>query len=162
MAWDDDLTAEQQAAASHVGRHACLLAGPGTGKTLSLTRRVLYLLAEAGVQPRDVLVLTFTRAATAELRRRVESEQGNHPLGPTISTLHSFALRTILQDPARTRLAQPLRIADDWEERQIIEEELKRILILPRVTEARDLLNQLSADWERLTADNVDWERRFP
>ena len=46
MAWDDDLNGDQLDAASHIGNHACLLSGPGTGKTLCLTRRILYLIEE--------------------------------------------------------------------------------------------------------------------
>ena len=68
MAWNDDLLSEQEQAAAHLGSHACMLAGPGTGKTLALTRRVLFLIEEHGILPSDILVLTFTRAAAAELR----------------------------------------------------------------------------------------------
>src|SRR5574341_29154 len=162
MAWDDDLLPDQRAAASHVGQHARLLAGPGTGKTLTLTRRVSYLVEEQGVSPDGILALTFTRAAAHELRQRIESELGADQL-PRVSTLHSFALRQLLRNAARiTLLPQPLRIADDWEERHIILEDLKRLLGLQRVDEARDLLNELSADWQSLTADEADWERRFP
>ena len=55
-----------------------------------------------------------------------------------------------------------LRIADDWEERHIILEDLKQLLRLQRVDQARDLFNELSADWQSLTADQADWERRYP
>src|SRR5262249_21229099 len=54
------------------------------------------------------------------------------------------------------------RIADDWEERHIILEDLKLLLQLERVDQARELLNQLSADWQSLTADQADWNQRFP
>jgi DNA helicase-2/ATP-dependent DNA helicase PcrA len=105
------------------------------------------------------MALTFTRAATAELKRRIQMELGENADPPAVSTLHSFALRTILRHGAATHLPQPVRIADDYEERWIIEEELKQILDLARVDEARDLLRQLSADWEQLTPG---WEARFP
>ena len=106
--------------------------------------------------------MTFTRAAAHELRRRVESEVGVERV-PRISTLHSFALRQLLRNAARlTSLPQPLRIADDWEERHIILEDLKALLNLGRIDEVRRLLNELSADWQRLTADEADWDRRFP
>lgn len=162
MAWKDELTDEQKRAASHTGKHARLLAGPGTGKTHSLTRRVLYLVEEKGVEPNKILVLTFTRAATAELKNRVKTDLGDKSQLLHISTLHSFALKTILKHSAEVRLPQPIRIADDHEERWIIQEDLKRILGLSRVNEAADLLAQLSADWEQLSADAADWERRFP
>jgi len=153
MTWDKDLTEEQCQAASHIGSHARLLAGPGTGKTRVLTRRVLYLVQERGVDPANIMVLTFTRAARAELKRRIAQELGEDADRIIISTLHSYALRMLLQYGAGDRLPTPIRIADDFEERYIIEEDLKVILQLPRVLDARDLLHQLSADWAQM-ADN--------
>ena len=162
MAWSDNLLPDQRTAASHVGRHARLLAGPGTGKTLTLTRRVCFLVEDRGIAPANILALTFTRAAAHELRQRIQTELGPESL-PRVSTLHSFALRQLLRNATRiTLLPQPLRIADDWEERHIILEDLKQLLRLQRVDEARDLFNELSADWQSLTADQADWERRFP
>ena len=52
--------------------------------------------------------------------------------------------------------------ADDWEERHIIEEDLKKILNLKEVSEVRTLINQLSTDWETLRIDEVGWEQQFP
>jgi len=162
MAWDENLLPEQKVAASHLGAHARLLAGPGTGKTLTLTRRICYLVEEENVNPNQIVALTFTRAAAHELRRRVESEVGEEKV-PRISTLHSFALRQLLRNSGLvTFLPQPLRIADDWEERHIILEDLKALLGLEHIDEARRLLHELSADWQRLTADENDWDLRFP
>jgi DNA helicase II / ATP-dependent DNA helicase PcrA len=159
MAWDGDLTDEQKTAASHVGGHARLLAGPGTGKTRSLTRHVMFLIETQGVKPEAIFVLTFTRAATEELRNRLKSELGDDAKLPVVSTLHSYALKMVLANSARVRLPAPIRIADDFEERHIIQEDLKAILNLTKIKEVNDLLQQLSADWEKLTPD---WQRRFP
>lgn len=157
MSWNDDLLPEQEKAASHIGAHARMLAGPGTGKTLVLTRRIAYLVQEQKVDPNQILALTFTRAASHELRQRVRSELGEESL-PRISTLHSFALRQLLRNSGRlTTLPQPLRIADDWEERNIVLEDIKTILGLQRVSDVRELFNQLSADWQCLAADNGDF-----
>jgi len=162
MPWDDGLTGEQTVATSHFGTHARLLAGPGTGKTLCLTRRILYLIEEGEVDAASIMALTFTRAATAELRNRIISELGEDAQIPLVSTLHSFALRTILRQFSGSRLPQPIRVADDYEERHIIQEDLKLILGAVNIREVRELLNQLSANWERLSADEPDWEQRFP
>ena len=82
---------------------------------------------------------------------------------PRISTLHSFALRQILKNATSiTALPQPLRIADDWEERNIVQRDLKDLLTLPHIDRAKELLNELSADWQSLTVDEADWEKRFP
>jgi len=162
MAWDDNLLPDQRTAASHVGNHARLLAGPGTGKTLTLTRHVCFLVDEQDISPESILAVTFTRAAARELRQRIEDKIGDEQ-SPRISTLHSFALRQLLKNATRiTDLPQPFRIADDWEERNLILEDLKVLLDMGHINEARDILNELSSDWQSLTADESDWERRFP
>ena len=162
MSWETNLIDEQKRAASHVGTHARLLAGPGTGKTLVLTRRIVYLIEEKGVNPEQILALTFTRAAAFELKQRVAKELGDDRM-PKISTLHSFALRQLLRNSSRiTSLPQPLRIADDWEERHIILEDLKRILNLENIGEAKEFFSQLSADWESLIEEeNLTPDPRF-
>ena len=146
MAWDDGLLSEQRVAAGHSGLHARLLAGPGTGKTLTLTKHICFLVEQQRVAPDEIIAVTFTRAAARELRQRVEDVLG---VGTAlrISTLHSFALRQLLRNVTRiTALPQPLRIADDWEERNIILEDVKSLLGLRRVSDAQDRLNELSAD----------------
>ena len=162
MAWDDNLLDDQRVAAAHAGNHARLLAGPGTGKTLTLTRHICFLISEKQLSEDSILAITFTRAAARELRQRVANELGEDH-SPRISTLHSFALRQLLRNAANiTNLPQPLRIADDWEERNIVLEDLKGLLGLDRVEKARDRLDELSADWQSLTADEDKWEQRFP
>ena len=125
MAWDDNLLKEQKTAASHTGNHARLLAGPGTGKTLTLTRHICFLVVERNLSPDTILAITFTRAAARELRQRVAAELGEKR-SPRISTLHSFALQQLLKNATKiTDLPQPLRIADDWEERNTVLPDLK-------------------------------------
>jgi DNA helicase-2/ATP-dependent DNA helicase PcrA len=159
--WNDGLSPEQEAVAKHTGVYGRLLAGPGTGKTRTMTSRAAYLVEEQHVSANEVLALTFTRAAASELKNRVAALLGGQA-APQVSTLHSFALRSILRAGAGDRLPSPIRIADDYEERWIIEEDIKRILNLDRVDQARDLVERLSADWETLAADAHDWEQRFP
>ena len=161
MTWDDSLLPEQRKAAAHAGNHARLLAGPGTGKTLTLTRRISCLVVEKGLIPSTILAITFTRAAARELRQRVVDELGEER-SPRISTLHSFALRQLLKNFVQiTDLPQPLRITDDWEERNIVLPDLKDLCNLSHINQARDLLNQLSADWQSLTADELNWDKKF-
>jgi len=76
MPWDDSLLDDQRTAASHIGSHARLLAGPGTGKTLTLARRATYLVSEQHIPPNQILALTFTRAAAFELRKRIAEALG--------------------------------------------------------------------------------------
>ena len=161
MAWNDDLLSEQEKAASHLGSHACMLAGPGTGKTLALTRRVLFLIEEHGIFPSEILVLTFTRAAAAELRGRISDVLNNHEELPQISTLHAFALRQlVVNSHVVDRLPSPVRVADDWEERNVILEDLKSRLSYG-IEDVRDRFLELSNDWDTLKADNPAWHEKF-
>jgi DNA helicase-2/ATP-dependent DNA helicase PcrA len=157
--WDENLTEAQKKAASHRGSPARLLAGPGTGKTLTMTRRILWLITQQHISPNEILALTFTRAAASELRHYInDSLETTSSELPRISTIHSFALRQLFRNALLNQLPQPLQIADNYEERQIIIEELSD-LIGKDVRKTQELLNELSADWQRLTPD---WEKRFP
>ena len=162
MHWDEGLLDDQREAASHIGCHARLLAGPGTGKTLTLTRRVAYLVTEKEIPPNQILAVTFTRAAAFELRNRIADILGAQQTElPRIATLHAFALRQLLRNSQHIDwIPRPLRIADDWEERYIILEDLKAILAYNLDT-IRERFNLLSADWQTLNADEENWEDRF-
>jgi len=165
MAWNDNLSEEQEEVASYTGTHARLLAGPGTGKTRVLTRRVIYLIDEEGVDPSSIVALTFTRAAALELKARVakaivdeSTATGNDEELPRVSTLHSFALRHLLRNSDRLqRLPQPVRIAGDWEERHIVLEDLKSQLDHDRIRETKKLKSRLAADWQTLSAQEDDY-----
>ncbi len=159
-----DATSDQIEAIDHIGSHARLLAGPGTGKTKTLTRRVLSLILQRNADPDSILLLTFTRLAAAQLKEEIR--KALEPLGkiiPQVSTLHSFALRQILYNSSRIdTLPRPIRIADDWEERHIIQEDLKKVLNLKEIGDVQKLINQLSTDWETLRIDEIGWEQQFP
>lgn len=160
----EGVTEEQRLAIEYIDGHARLLAGPGTGKTHVLTRKVLWLVLKHGITPQDILALTFTRLAAAQLRHDLSEVLKPHGIQiPVVSTLHSFALRQILFN-SRTveELPRPVRIADDWEERNIIQEDLKTILGSKRIEDVQELINRLSADWETLKAEEIAWADSFP
>jgi len=169
--WRKGLSRSQISAAEHIGTHALLLSGPGTGKTKTITSRVLALLLDHNIKPENVLVLTFTRITAYKLKNEVEIKL--KPLGistPYISTLHSFALSQLLKNSSKIdRLPMPLRIADDWEEKNIIYENIKNDLsehlktIIPEKKKLKDkvehLFNLLSSDWGDLTIEGDDLQR---
>lgn len=160
----EGVTEEQKIAIEQFSGHARLLAGPGTGKTHVLTRKVLWLVLNYGIAPQDILALTFTRLAAAQLKRDLAEVLKPHDIAtPIVSTLHSFALRQILYN-SRTieELPRPVRVADDWEERNIIQEDLKKIIGLSNIGDVQDLINRLSADWETLKAEELGWSDVFP
>lgn len=162
MAWDCGLLPEQKEAAGHIGSHARLLAGPGTGKTLTLTRRVCYLIQECGVLPEEILIISFSRATAADLRKRLTDALQSES-APVVSTLHAFALKELIRNSAYVRtLPQPVRIADKWEVKNIIMKDLNSMLSQTGSESAENLLKQLERDWQSLKKDDIEWEKNFP
>jgi DNA helicase-2/ATP-dependent DNA helicase PcrA len=164
MAWSDELSDEQIELASHPERVVRLVAGPGTGKTRVMTRRVAYLVEDQGVNPSAILALTFSRAAAQELQERLEvllgAEAGDLP---TVSTLHGFALRQLLLNGSAPTLPQPIRIADDFDERFVIKEEIAQQMGSGfGIRKVQTELSELAADWETLKADEDEWEKNYP
>lgn len=80
----------QKKAVSH-GEGPCLvLAGPGSGKTLTIVNRIKYLLEEYKVRPEEILVVTFTRFAAAEMKSRLCALMGKQTLPVTVGTFHGI------------------------------------------------------------------------
>ena len=93
---DLDRFSPQQRAAITAGEGPLsILAGPGSGKTTTLAGRIAYLVSECAVPPTSVLAITFTTAAAAALRRRLETVLGGDAARVDIRTFHSFGLRVI-------------------------------------------------------------------
>ncbi|MBO7650299.1 MAG: UvrD-helicase domain-containing protein, partial [Lachnospiraceae bacterium] len=66
-----------------------VLAGPGSGKTYVITRRVRHLIEQLNVRPDNILVITFSRAAASEMRERFLRDSGNQYPGVTFGTFHA-------------------------------------------------------------------------
>jgi DNA helicase-2/ATP-dependent DNA helicase PcrA len=145
---------EQIRAAAHRGGNARLLAGPGTGKTRTIVELVTSPISSSDAQVDEILCLTFTRAAAAGLRSKVRRALGTG-VEPHVYTLHGFALRQLMARHANTGAgtARP-RIADDWEERHIILEDLKKSLPAARIKDVRRRLKDLAAAWETRPEDD--------
>src|SRR5438034_10717576 len=112
-----DPTDEQQAVLAHDCRqHARLRAGPGTGKSATIVALIDQLLG-ADDAPR-LRLLTFTRAATGELAKKVSEHPAAAAERP--STIHSFAISVLMQNPGAANLPAPLRIADGWEYETVV------------------------------------------
>ncbi|MBS7549281.1 UvrD-helicase domain-containing protein [Dietzia massiliensis] len=91
----DGLNPQQAAAVTHRGGPLLIVAGAGSGKTSVLTRRIAYLLAEGGAHPGQILAITFTNKAAAEMRERVAALVGPHAERMWVATFHSICVRIL-------------------------------------------------------------------
>ena len=139
-------TGEQTAILRHDHhRHARVLAGPGTGKSATLVALVDHLL-EGNPAPR-IKLLTFTRAATAELAKKVSEQPAAAAERP--STIHSFSISVLLRNPGTGDFPEPLRIADKWEDKKLVQPTLARRADVP-VKKLDRLIREMAANWESL------------
>ncbi|ABP56967.1 UvrD/REP helicase [Salinispora tropica CNB-440] len=109
----DRLDAMQRVAASAPGGPLLIVAGPGTGKTRTLTHRIAYLCAELNVFPERCLAITFTRRAAEELRHRLDGLLGPVAEDVTVGTFHSVGLQILRENREAAGLPVDFRIADD-------------------------------------------------
>jgi len=91
----DDLNPQQRLAVVHEGSPLLIVAGAGSGKTAVLTRRIAYLIAARGVGVGQILAITFTNKAAAEMRERVVRLVGNRARAMWVSTFHSTCVRIL-------------------------------------------------------------------
>ncbi|MEV0728568.1 UvrD-helicase domain-containing protein [Polymorphospora sp. NPDC050346] len=114
----DRLDAMQRVAASAPGGPLLIVAGPGTGKTRTLTHRIAYLCAELNVYPEHCLAITFTRRAAEELRARLDGLLGPVAEDVTVATFHSLGLALLRENAKAAGLPPDFRIADDTDRAQ--------------------------------------------
>jgi DNA helicase-2/ATP-dependent DNA helicase PcrA len=104
-----ELNPEQRAAALAIRGPVLILAGAGSGKTRTLVYRIVHLLQQ-GVDPRQILAVTFTNRAAAEMRERVASVIGKAARGLTLSTFHSLGARVLRDHAERVGLPKKFSI----------------------------------------------------
>nr|WP_246361398.1 UvrD-helicase domain-containing protein [Haloechinothrix aidingensis] len=134
----DGLDAEQRAAAGIVDAPLLIVAGPGTGKTRTVTHRIAHLVTECGVPPGDCLAVTFTRRAATEMTQRLLGLAPRHAGEVTVDTFHSLGARILREQHARVGLGSRFGIADHATQLAVATE------VAGDDRRGRDLLKQLS------------------
>jgi hypothetical protein len=119
----------QAAAARHRGPAYLLEAGPGTGKTQTLTSRVEGLLEE-GVDPRRILLLTFSNKAAGEMAERIADKNKEAAAAMWIGTFHAFGLDLVRRFHTELGLPSDPRLMDRTEAAELLEREFPRLRLV--------------------------------
>nr|WP_189079764.1 UvrD-helicase domain-containing protein [Mangrovihabitans endophyticus] len=159
----DRLDAMQRVAASAPGGPLLIVAGPGTGKTRTLTHRIAYLCAELGVFPERCLAITFTRRAAEEMRTRLAALMGDVADDITVGTFHAVGLTILRENAKAAGLGADWRIADDAERAAAREQAGADDLAYAKILRQQDLvdLDDLIALPVALLRDEPDLAERY-
>lgn len=141
-----------------------VLAGAGSGKTRVLTHRIAHLVEDLNVAPWQIMAITFTNKAAAEMRERLQSLIGGGARGMWVSTFHSMCVRILRTDCERVGFAKGFTIYDDSDSKRLVEQIMDELNIdkkrypLPalrnRISQAKNDL-QVAEVFAEKTSDQV-------
>ncbi len=156
------LNNKQKEAAMHKDGPLLIMAGAGAGKTKTITHRIVNLIKE-GVEPHQILAVTFTNKAAKEMRDRVIFEiecsaKGQNSL-PFISTFHSLGVHIIKENARVLGLTRYFSILDESDSNSIIKDALKELSLDPKQYEPKKIKNIISREKGKFT-NLDDYEER--
>ena len=140
----EGLNEPQRAAVTHFEGPLLILAGAGSGKTRVLTHRVAYLILERRVQPHEILAITFTNKAAAEMKSRIEELVGPVARTMWISTFHSMCARLLRREAERLGYTSSFTIHDEDDRRRLIKRCLEELNLDPKRFAPEALARQIS------------------
>ena len=153
----DTLNDRQKEAVLYTDGPLLILAGAGSGKTRVLTHRIAYLIAEKGVNPWNILAITFTNKAAHEMRERVDKIAGSEGGSVWVSTFHSTCVRILRRHIDRLGYDNNFTIYDADDQKTLIKEICRKMNIDTKKVKERALLAQIShAKDELLTPDEME------
>ena len=138
------LNEPQRAAVEHRGGPLLIVAGAGSGKTRVLTRRIAHLLATGDARPGEILAITFTNKAAAEMRERVEASVGPRARAMWVSTFHSACVRILRRESDRLGLKSSFSIYDQADSLRLVTLVSRDLDLDPKRMPPRGLLNRIS------------------
>ena len=127
-----------------------LLAGAGSGKTRVLTHRIAYLIEEKNVNPYNILAITFTNKAAAEMRERVDRLLGMDAGGAWIMTFHAACVRILRRYIERIGYSNSFTIYDTDDQKSIIRQILKKLDLDTKLYKDRAVLTDISRAKDKL------------
>ena len=126
MDYLDNLNEEQRAAAMHIEGPLLILAGAGSGKTSTMTKRIAYMIKEKGISPYEILAVTFTNKAAREMRERVEQIIGESTR-IWIQTFHSACLRILRMNAEKIGYTSDFTIYDPTDLKAVVKAATKEV-----------------------------------
>lgn len=151
------LNPQQQEAVYHTEGPLLILAGAGSGKTRVLTHRIAYLIEEKGVNPWNILAITFTNKAASEMRERVDKIVGFGSESIWVSTFHSTCVRILRRYIDRLGFDNRFTIYDTDDQKTLMKEICRKMNIDTKIYKERSLLAQIShAKDELITPDEME------
>ena len=151
------LNSRQQEAVFHTEGPLLILAGAGSGKTRVLTHRIAYLIDEKGVNPWNILAITFTNKAASEMRERVDKIVGFGSESIWVSTFHSTCVRILRRHIDRLGYDNSFTIYDTDDQKTLMKDICRRLNVDTKIYKERSLLAQIShAKDELITPDEME------
>ncbi len=146
----DTLNNKQREAVMQVDGPVLILAGAGSGKTRALTHRIVYLIEECGVNPWNILAITFTNKAAEEMRDRVDSLVGYGSDQIWVSTFHSMCVRILRRYIDKLGYDTNFTIYDTDDQKTVIKQICKRLDIDTKMYKERSLMSEISSAKDNL------------
>ncbi len=140
----DTLNSMQKEAVLQTEGPLLVLAGAGSGKTRVLTHRIAYLIEEKGVNPWNILAITFTNKAAGEMRERVDRLVGFGADSIWVSTFHSSCVRILRRHIESLGYTTNFTIYDSDDQKTLMRHVLKKLDIDPKVYKDRAMLGLIS------------------
>ena len=141
----DSLNPPQYQAATHYEGPLLVLAGAGSGKTRVLTHRIAWLIREKGVNPWNILAITFTNKAAGEMRDRVDQMIEGDAQSVWVATFHSTCVRILRRFIDRIGYGNHFTIYDTDDQKSIMKGICKRLQIDTKQYKERFFLSEISA-----------------
>ncbi|WP_051321619.1 ATP-dependent helicase [Chrysiogenes arsenatis] len=138
------LNPSQNAAVTHTNGPALVLAGAGSGKTRVLTARICHLL-EQGIRPWNILAVTFTNKAAAEMRERLLKQIGADARNLWVGTFHSIALRILRIEATHIGYRPGFVVYDPGEALKVVRRALERLNIDSEILNPKTALHTISS-----------------
>ena len=153
----DTLNPPQREAVAQTEGPVLILAGAGSGKTRVLTHRIAYLMDEKGVNPWNILAITFTNKAAQEMRERVDKLVGFGSESIWVSTFHSACVRILRRHIDNLGYDMNFTIYDTDDQKSLMKDVCRKMNIDTKIYKERSLLAQIShAKDELLTPDDME------